>query len=507
MRCLLRPFIGGLVVVLLSTSLAYARTTVPGLDLDFSFADDVPQEDLNGEKPKESWLSKFNFDGYLKNETAYRFREPRSITKIRNILYVNANYPVNQAIDINFAGWAYHDLAYDLFNYNTIAARIERNSDEPPVFVERLSKEKDSPVIAIRELYIDYVRDKLELRVGKQYIIWGVLEGVRLIDEINPMDFREMILPDLIDYRVSLWSLKLDYYTDVADFQFVWIPDIQFHKPGPRGSEWELLQDVCVDQPPEIVCRETRPSSNLKNSEFGLRASKRLFDTEFTLSYFYTWDDFPVIFRTVRLPVDAAHPPAFFPVYTRMSMYGGTVVKQFDNIIAKLELAYVTDKYFGVRNTTDNDNDSYLDFDGELKRDHLRWGLGLEFNLWNTDISPGITQWTIFDYDPAILQDRNDVAVNLFVRKEFPAWAATFQMLVIRLVNLKELLLKPEITFQMDDHLQITTGLDLFFGARSDFGVNDALLSGTFDPNRVRAQFFGNFQDNDRVFLEFKYSF
>lgn len=509
MRCLLQPFIGGLVIFLLGTSLALAQTTVEGLGLDFSFADDVPQLGIDGEKkPKDSWLSKFSFDGYFKNETAYRFREPRSFTKLRNILYLNAKYPVNDAVDVNFAGWAYYDLAYDLFSYDTIAARIERNSDEPPVFVERLPKDKDSPVVAIRELYVDFVRDKLEMRLGKQYIIWGVLEGVRVVDELNPMDFREMILPDLIDYRIPLWSLKLDYYSDMADFELVWIPDVQFHKPAPRGSEWELLQNVCADQPVEIICLETTPNRfSLKDSEFGLRVSKRLFDTEFSLSYFYTWDDFPVIFRTVRLPVDDTHLPAFFPVYTRISMYGGTVVKQFDSIIAKMEFAYVTDKYFGVRNTTDSDQDGYLDFDGELKRDHLRLGLGLEFNLWNTDISPGITQWTIYKHDAAIIQDRNDVAINLFVRKEFPAWAATFQMLAIRLVNLKELLLKPKMTFQMDDHLQLATGLDLFFGERSDFGVNSALLSGTFDPNRVRAQFFGNFHDNDRAYLEFKYSF
>lgn len=493
----------------LSTPLVLAQTTIEGLGLGFSFEDNVPKAGIDGEqKPKDSWLSKFSFDGYYKNETAYRFREPRSFTKIRNIFYLNAKYPVNDAIKINFAGWAYHDLAYDLLNYDTIVARIERNSDEPPVFVERLPEEKDSPVLAVRELYVDFLRDNLELRLGKQYIIWGILEGVRVVDELNPMDFRELILPDLIDHRISLWSLKLDYYNDLADLQFVWIPDIQFHKPAPRGSEWELLQDVCADQPVEILCVETRPDSfDLKNSEFGLRLSKRIFDTELSLSYLYTWDDFPVIFRTVHIPVDINHLPAFFPVYTRISMYSGTALKQFDGFIAKLEFAYVTDKYFGVRNSTDNDHDGYLDFDGELKRDHLRLGLGLEFNLWNTDISPGITQWTIYDYEAAIIQDRNDVAINLFVRKEFPSMAATFQVLAIRLVNLQELLLKPKMTFQMDDHLQIATGLDLFFGERSDFGVNDALLSGTFDPNQIRAQFFGNFGDNDRAYLEFKYSF
>lgn len=499
-------------LLLLGTQKVIAQQTIEGLGLDFSFADDVPGADRKEENAgKKGFFSKFDFSGYLKNETAYRFREPRSFTKIRDILYLDAKYPINETARVFFAGWAYHDLVYNLFDYDTVAARSERNQEEPLVFVERLAEERDSHVMAIRELYVDASWGELEMRVGKQYVIWGVLEGVRIVDEINPMDFREMILPDLLDYRISLWTLKLDYYTDSADYQLLWIPDVKFHKPAPRGSEWELLQDVCAEQEADILCITNKPKSfSLENSEIGFRVGKTIFDTELTLSYLYTWDDFPVIFRTIRIPRERATEPtasAFYPTYTRISMYGATAVKQFGSYIFKSELAYVTDKYFGVRNTTDEDGDEYLDYDGAIKRDHVRYGIGLEFNIWETDFAPGLTRWTILDYHPSIIQGRHDTAYNLFIRKEFPAYAATFQMLLIRLVNLDELLAKPKITFQVDDHLQIAAGLDLFFGRTSDFGANTATAVGTFDPAIARAQFFGNFHDNDRLYMEFKYSF
>ena len=140
--------VGVLLCGLCSTALE-AQETDFGLDFDSIFTAPLESEEKLG-----VW-SKLQLSGYLKNETAYRVREPRSITKIRNIAYLNAEYPYNNYIGITFSGWAYYDLVYDLFNYETIAARLERNSDEPLAFVENLEQEKDSPVADIRELYMD----------------------------------------------------------------------------------------------------------------------------------------------------------------------------------------------------------------------------------------------------------------------------------------------------------------------------------------------------------------
>jgi len=444
-----------------------------------------------------SFLSDVQLSGYLKNETAYRYRTPRSFTKIRNIAYLNAKYPYSSRVKFNFSGWAYYDLAYDLFDYDTIAARFQRNSNEPLAYLVTLPKEKDQAGAEIRELYADMFMGNLDMRLGKQFVVWGVLEGVRITDEINPMDFRELILPDLLDYRIPLWMAKFDYYRPTASYQLLWIPDIRFHKPAPPGSEWELLQEVPGTRYPQTF--------DYKNSEFGFKVNTNLWDTELSFSYFYTWDDFPVIFRHAL--IDQSIEPEFFPTYTRLSMYGTTFVKQLDSFILKGEMAYVTDKYFAVANADEN-HDGWLDKNGEFKRDHLRWGLGMDFDWQGADISPSIVQWIIFDYDPAIIQDQFDTGINLFVRKEFPDSSSIFQFLGIYLVNLQELYLKPKWTFRITDRFQIGTGMDLFFGKASQFGVSGVLTAlGDVAVSEQRAQFIGNFHDNDRLFLEFKYSF
>lgn len=447
--------------------------------------------------PFDSFLSDIQLSGYLKNETAFRYREPRAITKIRNIAYFNAKYPYSSRFRFNFSGWAYYDLAYDLFDYDTIAARFERNDDEPLAFIVNLPREKDSPVAEIRELYMDMFLGDMDVRLGKQFVVWGVLEGVRITDEINPVDFRELLMPELLDYRIPLWMAKLDYYRENASYQFLWIPDIRFHKPAPPGSEWELLQEVPGTRFPE--------SFDYENAEIGMRVSTNRWDTELSFSYLYTWDDFPVVFRRVR--INEADAPEFFPTYTRLSMYGATFIKQLSSFILKGEMAYVTDKYFAVADV-DKNSDGFLDSNGEFKRDHIRWGLGVDYNWEGMDISPSLVQWIVLDYDEAIIQDEFDTSVNLFLRKEYPQSSMLFQFLAIYLINLEELYLKPKWTFRLTDRFQISTGLDIFFGQKSQFGV----ASSTAVPEGVvvreqRAQFIGNFHDNDRVFLEFKYAF
>lgn len=465
-------------------SLFYQESTIPGAS--------------RGEPRSKAFLDNLSIGGYLKNETAYRIDEPRSITKIRNIFQLNGEYSFSSAYKLGFSAWAYHDLAYDLFDYETITARFARDDDKPLVFVNDLQRKKDSPIAELREFYLDVTSGKVDVRAGKQVVVWGVLEGIRITDEINPLDFRELILPDLMDYRIPLWTMKMDIYGAEDSYQLLWIPDIKFHEPAPPGSEWELLQNVPNTEKPN--------SFTLRNSEYGIKYSTNILDSEVSFSYFYTWDDFPVVFRSAA--INSALDPIFFPTYTRINIFGATGVKQVGAGVAKAELAYVPDKYFGLQNDTDHDGDGYLDNQGELQRKHIRWGFGYDFNISGADFSPAISQWIILDHDNKLIQDKFDTSLTLFVRKPVPEQSLVLQLLAIGLVNLKEIYLKPKVTFAITDHFQVATGFDIFTGKRSKLGTSGgANVITSTEALEQSAQFFGNFNNNDRVFAEFKYTF
>lgn len=452
--------------------------------------------------PGQLTQKKQEWNGYYLYENAYRYLEPRSITKMRHTLFIRNSYNFSSRYKLFFAGRAYYDLVYDLFDYKTIVAREEREKEQPLVFVDNLNNEKDSPVAEIRELYLDLSLNNLDVRIGKQHIVWGVLEGVRVVDEINPMNFRELILPEyILDYRIALWSIKADFYRDSGTYQMIWIPEMAFHKPAPRGSEWELFQEVPNTSKPI--------SSNLRNSEIALRWSKNIFNNDIQLSYFYTWDDFPAIFRSANNLQD--EDPTLFPTYTRINMYGATWQRQIFGQIVKAEYAYVTGKYFGI-SQRDLNNDAVLDDNGELKRNHVRWGVGLDLHFRAWDISPAFIQWDIINYDPAILQKKHDRAFNLYMRKKFKRGNTTFTSLWIYLIDLEDSLWKTKFTFGITDKVNFGAGMDIFFGHKSTFGVvsRDNIGGGPLSlPGEVeqRTQFFGNFDDNDRIYFELKYSF
>lgn len=452
-------------------------------------------------------IPQLNVSGYVKNETAYRIQEPRSYTKIRNILELDANYSLTRRTNVVMKSWAYHDHAYDFFDYDTIAARQRRDIDQPLNFVAALPQEKDSDVIAAKEFYIEYTFDSADLRIGKQYNVWGIMPGIRIVDEMNPMDFREFLLPDLLDYRVALWTAKLDYYSDFGNFQFIAIPELVFHLPAPPGSEWELMQEV-----PGTVYPNTRDP---RNYEFALKYENNFFNTEFTLSYHYTWDDFPVLFRDVRFgtaegdvsDTNVVETAKFAPRYERMQMIGSTLRKEIFGQIINFEIAYVIGKYFGLTNI-DRDGDSVLDNFGVLRRNHVRVGTSVDFNFLKTEFSPGITTWYMLNHDSALIQDEFDTSVNFYARKNLPESNTVLELLVIYLHNLQESFVNPELTLNASDKLSVSLGLDVFFGDKSQSGP--IAIGGRPDQLQFVAastQFIGNFNKNDRLYLELKYSF
>ena len=481
---LLRWFLGTcMVLCLLCVQQAWA------LDLDLDL--DLGADFLAPKSP-------FEFSGYLKNETAYRIDEPRSFTKIRNLFYGNEVVTLASWSKFTVNGWAYHDLVYDLFDYDTISARYERDADQPLNFIENLPQEKDSDVAEIREIYLDFFSDFADLRIGKQFVVWGVLTGVRVIDEINPLDFRELIMPDLIDYRIPLWTVKLDIYNSWFNTQLLWIPELRFHKPAPPGSEWELLQEVPGTKYPE--------NFTLENSEYGAQIEFEILNTELTLNYFYTWDDFPVIFRDVRLNSSAEDDVVFRPRFTRMEMFGGTFRRTVFGQIFKGEAAYIRGKYFGI-GRVDRNRDGYIDSQGVIQRDHVRYGLGLDFSFFGADVSPGFTQTVVLEHDPAIIQPPVETAFNLFIRKSL-APRVLLEFLAIYLPNIRENYYKPKTVFLLTDKFSVAVGADIFSGSNSSSGII-SVKGSTTDLKLVpqRSRFIGNFSDNDRIFVDFKYSF
>lgn len=83
---------------------------------------------------------------------------------------------------------------------------------------------------ALREAYVDSQVGDWSLRTGKQQVVWGTADGMKLLDMINPTDYSEMAQNQMEDSRIPVWMVNAE-------------------KVNEDGTEYQLI----VSQPKENV--------------------------------------------------------------------------------------------------------------------------------------------------------------------------------------------------------------------------------------------------------------
>jgi len=63
----------------------------------------------------------------------------------------------------------------------------------------------------LRELYVDTkLGGGWDLRLGKQQVVWGTADGMKLLDMINPTDYSEMAQNQMEDSRIPVWMINAE---------------------------------------------------------------------------------------------------------------------------------------------------------------------------------------------------------------------------------------------------------------------------------------------------------
>ena len=177
-----------------------------------------------------SWTDGFEVSGEIKNETAVFTKVGGVIgdfgTSTVNGSGATANYTgVTTTVRPNHAkrDVMKSESSVRLFINGLVGEDSEVHAELRPV---RDSKAVDShkghesytQQDFLRELYVDTTAGEegaVSLRLGKQQVVWGTADGMKLLDIINPTDYREMAQNSMDESRIPVWMINAE--TDLED--------------------------------------------------------------------------------------------------------------------------------------------------------------------------------------------------------------------------------------------------------------------------------------------------
>src|SRR3989338_5377662 len=396
--------------------------------------------------------------GSIKQETAYRIGQPRVFSKIKNQIVLIESAKLTDKLNFKITGRFYYDLVYNL------AHNFPNNVD---------SDQRQE--VELRDTYFDYSDGPFDIRLGKQQIVWGEAVGLFFADVVNAKDLREFILPEFDLIRIPQWGIDAEYTKKNFHAEFLWLPILEFNKIGVRGAEFEFPYPV----PEGTVFTATdpaQPKNSFKNSETGMRLSYLLNGWDISAFYLYTWEKFPIYYRSI-----ASGAYNFSPSYKRLHTTGLTFARELNDIIYKGEFVMTPQGYFPLFDDTDKD--------GITRKDYLDYLLGIDFTvLSKIDNNIQFMQRIIFDYDKHLVNEnpvRNSISYR--ISRGFLDDTLNAEFLIIASLMEKDFLYRPKITYTFGNNWKFRIGMDIFKG----------------EPSGV----FGKFKKKSRVYSEVTFSF
>ncbi len=443
-----------------------AAPTAPK-DAESGFSAALPLKPPPGSEPGEEKappLARLN--GFLRLDgsynTAHQAPAPgatdfRGLSKLRSAVQLELALQMGADWKAFLSGQAFRDFVYQL--------RGEEHYT--PQVLERYQQEAE-----VREAYVlGTPLRSLDIKIGRQIVVWGKSDNIRIVDVLNPLDLREPGLTDLEDLRLPVTMGKLSYYTGPWSLTGIAIPEIRFNKEPVPGSDFFPFPTL----PPE-----EKPRNGDGNTEWA--ASLSGIFTGWDLAFY--WAD---IFNVDATVADQDNNPGngiqLVRRHARVHMSGAAANVALGNWLLKSELAYFTGlRFFNVPQKTFERLDGLIGAEYSVFTDTTlgfeasdRLLLQHEAALEQApDLQPRDVNQYALSYRGTYLREKLDVVAVLsaFGRK---ADQGTLQ--------------RYQLTYELARALHLTGGVVIYTAGK---GGNFLLL---------------NARDDDRVFFSLKWSF
>lgn len=329
-----------------------------------------------------------------------------------------------------------------------------------------------STVAELRDVYFEVGWSRGQVRIGKQQIAWGALDGLKILDTLNPQSFREFTLNDFGDSRIGLWSAYVDASLGHWRAELAWIPDTTGHDVPGTGAWFELtaprFRYGAAPGAPSLPTVTTRPGSGPGESSVGLRLSRLLGGWDLGVIAVSGYD-----FEPLGRVIASSSGPLLERYYERRELLGLSVATSTGSVAFRSELAFRPDRYFNLR-------------EGEMltaaQLDQYTAGVGLDIQgPFDTFINLQLVLDHVQSAPPGLVRPARDRLVTALVRRTFAYETIVAELRWYGDTGQGDGLVRGALSYAVNDEITVKLGFDAFHG-----GV-DGL--------------FGQFADRDRITL------
>ncbi|AVM52506.1 hypothetical protein JN06_01428 [Bacteroides zoogleoformans] len=317
---------------------------------------------------------------------------------------------------------------------------------------------KDRTGFELREAYLDHREEHWGFRLGRQLVIWGAADGVRITDLVSPMDMTEFLAQEYDDIRMSVNALRFFVFNDKMKFELLAVPTLEGYKlPTDDTNPWSVLPETSP-LPPVWSEEGSHPKFRLSNMEYGGRLCFTLPGVDFSLAALHTWNKMPVI----TCQPSATHL-IMSPRYYRMGFFGGDVSKPLGQFVLRGEAAFNVGKHFSYKPT--NNATTQKGFNT------LNYLVGMDWygpHEWM--VTAQFSSESIFRYKSHIAQPQHSTLLTLNVSKKLlgsTLWLSDFTYFDM---NHKGWFSRFAAEYALNDYILLSAGCDLFEGNEGMFG-------------------------------------
>jgi hypothetical protein len=426
--------------------------------------EDEGQQPPQTEADQQILPSNLSLDGYIKLSSVYAVHDHKAagtdanwqgLTRLRPELKFDLDAKLPKAWKARFGAHAFFDFAY-LIN--------GRDNFENEV-LDQYERE-----IEVDEAWLmGSLSQNTDIKAGRQIVVWGRSDNIRITDVLNPLDLREPGLEDIEKIRLPVTMTKLDYFFSDFNISGIAIHELRFNRNPIFGADF-------FPSPAPLPGRSSHQGLTIEDTQFAAALNGIFHGWDASLYAAYIFDDF-AYFKTVS----PGPPPRQKRDHARVKMLGAAGNIAWKNWLLKAETAFFDDLKF-----TNIPGEKYSRLDGLI---------GFEYSgLTDTTVTIEVANQHLFDFDDRLEGSPDFQKENLFqsairLNRTFMNETLSFTLLANTFGLTKDNGAFQRFTVEYDytDSIQIIGG---------------AVLYQSGDLRRTR-----DIEDNDRIYLDVKYNF